>query len=80
MTAGIVLATAPVHGETIPRWNGLCASGAGQIGQFFDSSVQRDCGQASLADHLIGWLLVSGIALVAGAGLLWLARRPAANG
>jgi hypothetical protein len=74
--AGALLATVPVHGQTVPRWNGLCASGAGQIGQFFDASVQRDCGAASLADHLIGWVLGAGIIALAAAGLLWVARRP----
>jgi hypothetical protein len=76
VAAGVLLAVVPVHHETIPRWNGLCASGAGQIGQFFDSSWQRDCGAAGFADHLIGWLLGCGIAAVAAAGLIWLARRP----
>lgn len=74
--AGVLVAVVPVHHETIPQWNGLCASGAGQIGQFLDSSLQRDCGAVSSADHLIGWLLGGGIAAVAAAGLLWLARRP----
>jgi hypothetical protein len=74
--AGVLVAIVPVHHETIPQWNGLCGSGAGQIGQFFDSSWQRDCGAAGFADHLIGWLLGGGTAAVAAAGLLWLARWP----
>jgi hypothetical protein len=75
--AGVLLAIVPVHHQTIPQWNALCTSGAGQIGQFFDSTAQRDCGMAGFADHLIGWLLGTGVIAVAAAGVLWLARRPA---
>jgi hypothetical protein len=70
--AGILLATVPFHDGTIPQWNGLCFSGAGQIGQLLDPSAQRDCGVVSLADHLIGWLLGVGILMLAGSGLLWI--------
>lgn len=78
LLAGVLLVTVPFHQGTIPQWNGLCSSDVGQIGQFLDSSAQRDCGMVSLADRLIGWLLGLGILALAGSALLWLARpRPA---
>lgn len=74
--AGLLLDTVPLHHATIPQWNGLCASGIGQVGQFFDSSAQHDCAVASLADHLIGWLVGTGLVMLALCGVIWLARRP----
>jgi hypothetical protein len=79
IVAGVLLVTVPLHHGTIPQWNGLCSSDVGQIGQFIDSSAQQDCGEVSLADHLIGWLFGGGIALLAG-GLFWLTRRPRRTG
>jgi hypothetical protein len=76
--ASILLMIVPFHDGTIPQWNALCSSDIGQIGQVLDSSAQHDCGLVSLADHLMGWLLLLGILALAGSALLWLARlRPA---
>jgi hypothetical protein len=72
--AGILLMSVPFHDGTIPQWHALCSSDIGQIGQALDSSAQHDCGTVSLADHLIGWLLVLGILALAGSGLLGLGR------
>jgi hypothetical protein len=73
----VLLVTVPFHHGTVPQWNGVCSSGVGQIGQLFDSTAQRDCGLVSVADHLIGWLLVGGLLALAASALLWL-RRPRA--
>jgi hypothetical protein len=74
---GVLLVTVPFHHGTVPQWNGVCSSGIGQIGQFFDSTAQQDCGLVSLADHLIGWLFAGGALALAASALLW-ARRPRA--
>ena len=78
LLAGIALVTVRFHDGTILQWNGLCSSDIGQIGQFFDSSAQHDCGMVSLADRLIGWLFALGILGLAASVLLFLGRlRPA---
>jgi hypothetical protein len=74
LLAGVLLVTVRFHDGTIPQWNGLCSSDVGQIGQFFDSSAQHDCGLVSLADRLVGWLFALGILGLAASALLWLAR------
>ena len=75
LAGGVLLLTVPLHDGTIPQWNGLCSSGIGQVGQFIDSSAQRDCGEVGFADHLIGWLIGGGITALAASALLWVTRQ-----
>ena len=74
---GVLLVTVPFRHGTVPQWNGVCSSSIGQIGQFFDSAAQQDCGLVSLADHLIGWLFAAGALALAASAVLWI-RRPRA--
>ena len=74
---GVLLVTVPFRHGTVPQWNGVCSSSIGQIGQFFDSAAQQDCGLVSLADHLIGWLFAAGALALAASVVLWI-RRPRA--
>lgn len=68
--AGILLSVVPLDHGTIPQWNGLCASGIGQLGQLLDTSARQACGMVGVADHLIGWLVGLGVAAVVAGGLL----------
>lgn len=79
LASGVLLITVPLHDGTIPQWNGLCSSGIGQFGQLIDASAQRDCGEAGFADHLIGWLIGGGSAMLAASVVLWIARKRRAS-
>lgn len=72
VVAGVVLTRIHIDGLTISQINGVCTSGIGQFAQSIDVSAHQHCGQASLADHAIGWLLGVGVA-VSAAGVVLLA-------
>jgi hypothetical protein len=40
LAAGVLLSVVPLHQGTIPQWNGLCLSGAGQLGQLLSPAAR----------------------------------------
>lgn len=54
--------------------NSLCNSGLGQLGQALSNTVQTDCGAASVAESMVGWLVFLGVAaMIIGLGKMGLA-------
>ena len=46
--------------------NMLCNTGFGVLGQEFDNTVRVDCGVATTAESLVGWLVALGVLGIAG--------------
>lgn len=46
--------------------NMLCNTGLGQLGQVFDNTVRVDCGVATTAESVVGWLVALGVVCMVG--------------
>lgn len=59
--AGLALTQVNFKDGTFPQWNGLCNRGMGQALRL----TAQDCALAAHVDHVIGWMIGQGIALIA---------------
>jgi hypothetical protein len=78
VAAAAALSVVPFSNGTVPQWNGLCHGDLGRLGQLLSPAAHGDCARIATADHLIGWLLGLGIAVLLAGALLAAAqlRRP----
>lgn len=75
LDAGFALTQVDFKDGTFPQWNGLCNQGMGPA----PGLTAQDCALAAHVDHVIGWMVGQGIALLAVYVLLRLASRTSAD-
>ena len=64
------LLVAYTGGRTVSQVNGICTSSLGQFAQVLRPSLSGRCGQVAMYEQFHGWLIVTGVAVVA-AGIAW---------
>jgi hypothetical protein len=71
LDGGLALTQVNFKGGTLSQWNGLCSQGMGQV----LGLTAQDCALAAHVDHMIGWMIGQGLALLAGYAILRFASR-----